>query len=70
MMGREQKKIEKRWKQFQEMQGYTDEEIAGSRSNPRYVKAMENAPGVKKSCLQNNCFCIGIYMVGHTFILL
>jgi uncharacterized repeat protein (TIGR04076 family) len=35
---------ERRWKKFQNMQGYTDAEIARCRSNPRYVKAMENAP--------------------------
>ena len=40
----EKEKNERRWKKFQEMQGYTDEEIAAYRSNPRYVKAMERAP--------------------------
>jgi uncharacterized repeat protein (TIGR04076 family) len=40
---RAQKK-ERRWKKFQEMQGYTDEDIAKYRSNKRYVKAMEDAP--------------------------
>jgi uncharacterized repeat protein (TIGR04076 family) len=35
---------EKRWKKFQEAQGYTDDEIAKYRSNPEYVKAMEDAP--------------------------
>lgn len=39
-----QQKNEKRWKKFQEMQGYTDEEMVLFRSNPRYVKAMERAP--------------------------
>jgi uncharacterized repeat protein (TIGR04076 family) len=36
--------LEKRWKKFQEAQGYTDEQMAMYRSNPRYVKAMEHAP--------------------------
>ncbi len=36
--------IEKRWRKFQEMVGYTYEEMAVYRSNPRYVKAMENTP--------------------------
>jgi uncharacterized repeat protein (TIGR04076 family) len=40
----EQEKANKRWKKFQEMQGYSDQEIAVYRSNPRYVKAMEHAP--------------------------
>jgi len=37
-------KMERRWKKFQELQGYTDEELAVFRSNSRYVKAMEKAP--------------------------
>ena len=32
------------WKKFQEIQGYTDEELAIYRSNPKNVKAMEHAP--------------------------
>lgn len=44
MPSEQQDKIERRWKKFQEAQGYTDEEIAIYRSNPRYAKAMENAP--------------------------
>ena len=40
----QQEKMEKRWKRFQEAQGYTDEELAIFRSNPEYVKAMEHAP--------------------------
>ena len=44
-MGNEQaKKMDRRWKKFQDAQGYTDAEIAKYRSNPKYVKAMENAP--------------------------
>ena len=39
-----QEKMEKRWKKFQEIQGYTDEELAIFRSNPEYVKIMEYAP--------------------------
>jgi uncharacterized repeat protein (TIGR04076 family) len=37
-------RTDRRWKKFQEAQGYTDEEIAMYRSNPRYAKAMERAP--------------------------
>lgn len=40
----QEEQIETRWKKFQQMQGYTDEEIAIYRSNPRFVKAMEHAP--------------------------
>jgi uncharacterized repeat protein (TIGR04076 family) len=39
----EKERIERRWKKFQEMQGYSDEEIAIYKSNPRYAKAMEKA---------------------------
>lgn len=38
-------KIEKRWKKFQEMLGYTDKELSKYRSFPKNVKAMENARG-------------------------
>jgi len=37
-------KLEKRWNKFQKAIGYTDEELAIYRSNPKYVKAMEHAP--------------------------
>ena len=30
--------IEERWKKLQELLGYTDEQLAGFRSNPKYVK--------------------------------
>ena len=40
----QQEKMEKRWKKFQEIQGYTDEELAIFRSNPEYVRIMEYAP--------------------------
>ncbi len=44
-MGQEQqKKMERRWKKFQDIQGYTDEEMAIYRSNPKNVKVMERAP--------------------------
>ncbi|MFC1954174.1 hypothetical protein ACFLU7_01300 [Chloroflexota bacterium] len=39
-----QEKMERIWKKFQEIQGYTDEELAIYRSNPKNVKAMEHAP--------------------------
>ena len=37
-------RIERRWKKFQEAHGYTDEQIAVFRSDPRKVRAMERAP--------------------------
>ena len=40
----DQERIERRWKKFQEAQGYSDEEIARYRSKWQYRKAMENAP--------------------------
>lgn len=44
-MENEQKgKMGKRWQKLQEMQGYTDEEMAIFRSNPKYVRAMEYSP--------------------------
>lgn len=44
-MDKEQtEKMERRWKRFQQAQGYTDEEIAIYRSDPQKVKAMERAP--------------------------
>ncbi len=36
--------ITKRWKKFQEHLEYTDEELSIHRSNPKHIKAMENAP--------------------------
>ena len=36
-------KMERRWKRFQEAQGYSDAEIAKYRSDPQKVKAMEGA---------------------------
>ncbi len=35
---------EKLWKRFQEFMGYTDEELAKIRSNPKYVKMVEDTP--------------------------
>jgi uncharacterized repeat protein (TIGR04076 family) len=37
-------KMERRWKRFQEAQGYSDAEIAKYRADPQKVKAMEKAP--------------------------
>ncbi|MGA2463373.1 MAG: hypothetical protein ABSH06_03340 [Thermodesulfobacteriota bacterium] len=41
-------KIEKRWKKQQEHLGFTDEQIAIHRANPKHVKAMESAPAFVK----------------------
>jgi len=40
----QQEKMERRWKKFQDIQGYTDEEMAIFRSNPEYVRIIEYAP--------------------------
>ncbi len=45
MSGKDAPKIEKRWKKFQKLLGFTDEELVVYRSFPKNVKAMENAPG-------------------------
>jgi uncharacterized repeat protein (TIGR04076 family) len=37
-------KKKRRWKNFQEHLGFTDEELEVFRSNPNHVKAMEEAP--------------------------
>jgi uncharacterized repeat protein (TIGR04076 family) len=37
-------KVERRWKKFQEMKGYTDEELAIFRSHPNYVRVVEGTP--------------------------
>ena len=39
-----EEQMKKRWQELQEVQGYTDEELSISRSNPEYVKVMEYAP--------------------------
>lgn len=45
MMDKElEEKMGRRWKRFQEALGYTDEEMAIFRSDPRKVRAMERAP--------------------------
>ena len=44
MANDQQVNMERRWKKLQEIQGYTDEEMAIFRSNPEFVKIMENAP--------------------------
>jgi uncharacterized repeat protein (TIGR04076 family) len=36
-------KIDRRWQKFQKDLGYTDEELALYMSNPKHIKAMENA---------------------------
>ena len=44
-MDKEQaERLERRWRKFQEVMGYTDEEIAMYRSDPQKVKVMERAP--------------------------
>lgn len=48
-MGEEKERdLGRRWKKFQEHMGLTDEELLIHRSNPKHVKAMENAPAFVK----------------------
>jgi uncharacterized repeat protein (TIGR04076 family) len=68
-----QEMIEKRWKKFQKMQGYSDAEIAAYRANPRYTKAMENAPKfmthrIVVEVVESN-HCNAGHKVGDKFIL-
>jgi uncharacterized repeat protein (TIGR04076 family) len=68
----ENSKIEGRWRRFQEHLGYTDEELALYRSNPKHVKAMEAASKFAKYKIvieiieSHNC---GMgYKVGDRFV--
>jgi uncharacterized repeat protein (TIGR04076 family) len=63
---------EKRWKKFQELTGYTDEELAIFRSYPQHVKAMENAPEFVKykvviEVLESHN-CVSGYKAGDKFV--
>jgi uncharacterized repeat protein (TIGR04076 family) len=68
----ESNKIEKRWRKFQNILGYTDEELALYRSNPKKVKAMEEAAKFSNYKIiievieSHNC-AIG-YKVGDQFV--
>ena len=62
-MDEEREKMERRWKRFQEHQGYTDEQMATFRSDPIKVKSMERAPmwvthNIIAECVESNtCNC-------------
>jgi hypothetical protein len=64
-------KLEKRWKRYQELTGYTDEELAKFRSFPQNVKAMEDSPLMVKYDLVIEITdvknCMAGYKVGDTF---
>ena len=63
--------IERRWKKYQALTGYTDEELAIFRSFPQNVKAMEDAPEMVKNDVVVEIIdvknCIAGYKVGDTF---
>ena len=68
----ETKKIEKRWRNFKEQLGYSDEELAIHRSFPKHIKAMEEAANFAKYKIvievieSHNC---GMgYKVGDRFV--
>lgn len=73
-MGKEQKeKMEKRWRKFQEAQGYTDAELALLRSDPRKIRAMERAPkfsthNIIVECIFSRC-CNAGHKVGDKIVL-
>jgi hypothetical protein len=63
--------MEKRWKRYQELAGYTDEELATFRSFPQNIKAMEDAPDMVKNDLVFEVLkarnCVAGYKPGDTF---
>jgi uncharacterized repeat protein (TIGR04076 family) len=64
-------KIERRWRWFKEHFGYTDEELAIHRSNPKHVKAMEGAPKFATHRMVIEVIeshgCVAGYKVGDRF---
>ena len=64
--------IEGRWKKFQEILGYTDEELETYRSFPKNVKVMEEAPAFAKYRMLVEVIearnCIAGHKVGDTFL--
>ena len=65
-------RVEKRWKGFQKVLGYTDEELEIYRSFPKNVKVMETAPAFAKYNLLVEVIearnCIAGHKVGDTFL--
>jgi len=70
-MSENREAIEKRWKRYQELVGYTDEELATFRSFPQNKKAMEDAPYMVKYDIVFEVIearhCIAGYKKGDTF---
>jgi uncharacterized repeat protein (TIGR04076 family) len=67
------KSMDERWKKFQEALGYTDAQIAILRSDPRKVRAMENAPKFSTHNIVFECVyaenCNGGHKVGDKITL-
>jgi hypothetical protein len=63
--------MEKRWKRYQEMTGYTDEELKTFRSFPQNIKAMEDSPEMVRNDVVFEVLkvrnCIAGYKKGDTF---
>jgi uncharacterized repeat protein (TIGR04076 family) len=71
MSGERTRNIEKRWKKFQKLLGYTDEEISVYHSFPKNVKAMEEAPLFVKHYIVVEVLqaknCVAGYKAGDKF---
>jgi uncharacterized repeat protein (TIGR04076 family) len=63
--------LKKRWKRYQELTGYTDEELKVFRSFPQNVKAMEDSPMMVKYDVMIEVTdvknCMAGYKKGDTF---
>ena len=63
--------LERRWKKYQELTGYTDKELAVFRSFPQNVKAIESSPLMANHEVVieviESSNCIAEYKVGDTF---
>ena len=64
--------LEKRWKKFQAMIGYTDQELEIYRSFPKNVKVMEDSPAFAKYNIVMEVIearnCIAGHKAGDTFL--
>ena len=70
-MSEKEKSTEKRWRKYQELTGYTDEELAVFRSFPQNLKAIEASPLMANYEVVfeviESANCIAEYKVGDTF---
>ena len=57
--------MEKRWRRFQEAQGYTDAELDFLRSDPRKIRAMERAPKFSTQNIIIECIFSRSCNAGH-----